>query len=353
MDHMIAMEVCSALFLIGYAFLLKPLCAAEVECVDALHWKAYKALGPYCYRYFTGDERSVYVGALAVCRFLYNATLIDKLPTMNESKLLGIDQPTWIANKEDNNFSLDWDVRADTCYQMIGRDILSTIEGNCNSESHKAKVMCEAEREFIDRNATQFPNEGYQYRNMPTTEGERFTFREAAAFCIKHGRLVHKMGRVEFANQKLHRSFRYWDCEPPCWLWNYKRDGVEYFLDEAIGSLQNKWLAVIEPKRPHSVRYFTSDIYESYSFLCRRASIETKTSQQPEPTARQSRIPASGRRPTTRKVVSLPGQQWSWLLMLLPFLLILLLFVMILAPLIICAIYQRFHSHLIKSSSHL
>ena len=344
---LLAMEFWIASFLVGYASLQHALCGAEVECEDALHWKGQKEMGRgYCYRYFTGDERSVYIGALAVCRFQHKATLIDKPPTVEEQQLLGIKEPIWIANEEETNFSLDWDVRAETCYQMIGRSNMTAIDGKCNSESHKAKVMCEAEREFKNRNAHNFPLNDYEYRNMQMS-AERFTFVEAAAFCIKQGRLVNEKGRMQFPREIKYHSFRYWDCEPPCWLWKYKKGGDVYYIDEAIGpkSLQGGMRRVFE----QDVLNFSLDydIGNVLSFICRRASKETKTSQQPESAA------DSDRHPTTSKVVSSSKQRWSWLLVLIPVSLVFLPFIITLALALIRTLKDLFHSPIYRRSSTL
>ena len=162
------------------------ICGVELKCADAVHWKRHKESGPFCYRYFTGDERNTFLGALAVCRYVHNATLIDKPPTVEEVHLLGIDRPIWIASPEDALLSLEWNVSVGMCYKMSAPGIVTDVYGSqCASQSEKAKSMCSVERVLIEKLETEFNNNAeYKFTKNPEEEKELYTFREAAGYCM-------------------------------------------------------------------------------------------------------------------------------------------------------------------------
>ena len=139
-------------------------CGEESECEKGVQWKRHKESGPFCYRYFTGDERNTFMGALAVCRYVHNATLIDMPLTAEEVHFLGIENRIWIANPKDANLSLEWNETPNICYFKTSSGVKkNTIQ--CANKLQKVKSMCSAERVAKNPDADIFQNEDYQFSN--------------------------------------------------------------------------------------------------------------------------------------------------------------------------------------------
>ena len=131
--------------------------------------------GEFCYRNFTSDDNTAFLGALIVCRYQHQAELIETLPSAEEFKQLEITDAIWIANKEDASFSLNWNEDVPCATSVI--TVPSRNAANQHSPHFSmALAMCSAKITFISLDFTILSQQKTQ------AEQQLFTYKEATDF---------------------------------------------------------------------------------------------------------------------------------------------------------------------------